>query len=120
MGVLVVDEHGRLTTWNLAAERLLGLTEREAVGQVLWTLHVPALKRSLLQRIRRHLSENRSLRQEDVLYQLPHGGRGAATLVVTPLSTTTQTNGAVILFEDTTRASSLHEENRALKDRLKK
>ncbi|WNG26794.1 PAS domain-containing protein [Cystobacter fuscus] len=120
VGVLVLDPHGKITTWNLAAERLLGLTEREAVGQVLWTLHVPALKRSLLQRIRRHVAENRSLRLEDVIYQLPHGGRGAATVIVTPLNNESHALGAVLLFEDTTRAAALAQENRELKERLRK
>ena len=119
-GVLVLDEEGRVTTWNLAAERLLGLTEREAMGQVLWTLRVPALKRSLQQRIRRSLAENRSLRQEDVLYELPHGGQGFATVVAAPLTGDSRTLGSVILFEDTTRSAALHQENRELKGRLKK
>ena len=46
VAVLVLDAQGRITTWNLAAERMLGLTEREAVGQTLWTLRIPALKRA--------------------------------------------------------------------------
>jgi two-component system, chemotaxis family, CheB/CheR fusion protein len=117
--VLVLDSDGRITTWNLAAERLLGLTERETVGQLLWALHVPALKRSLLLRLRRHLQENRSLRLEGIPYQLPHGGKGSATLVATPLVTDTQVLGSLILFEDTTRATALHEENRRLQEKLK-
>ncbi len=119
-GVLVLDANGYITTWNLAAERLLGLTEREAVGQVLWTLRIPALKRSLLLRVRKHLLDNRSLRMEDVSYQLPHGGRGCATLVTTPLILDAQVLGAIILFEDTTRLAALAQEALALKGRLKK
>ncbi|MDY7225845.1 CheR family methyltransferase [Hyalangium rubrum] len=119
-GVIVLDAQGRISTWNLAAERLLGLTEREAVGQVLWTLNVPALARAVQMRIRKHLSENRSLRQEEISYQLPHGGRGRATLVATPLIMDSTLLGAIILFEDTTRASALAQENRELKERLKK
>jgi two-component system, chemotaxis family, CheB/CheR fusion protein len=118
-GVLVLDATGTITTWNLAAERLLGLTEREAVGQVMWTLRIPALSRSLLSRIRKQLNANRSMRQEDVSYQLPHGGRGRATVVATPLVMDSQVIGAVILFEDTTRLGGLTQENRELKERLK-
>ncbi|MBZ4375329.1 PAS domain-containing protein [Corallococcus interemptor] len=117
--VLVLDGEGRITTWNLAAERLLGLTEREAVGQLLWSLHVPALQRTLLLKLRRHLQEKRSLRLEGIPYQLPHGGKGSATLVATPLITDTQVLGSIILFEDTTRASALLEENRLLQKKLK-
>ena len=119
-GVMVLDAEGRITTWNLAAERLLGLTERETMGQVLWTLHIPTLKRPLLQRLRRQLADNRSLRLEDVAYQLPHGGQGHATLVATPLVNDAHVIGAVILFEDTTRATALVQENRALKEKSKR
>ncbi|MHA7627749.1 CheR family methyltransferase [Corallococcus sp. M7] len=117
--VLVLDGDGRITTWNLAAERLLGLTERETVGQLLWSLHVPALKRALLLKLRRHLQEKRSLRMESIPYQLPHGGKGSATLVSTPLITDTHVLGSIILFEDTTRATALLEENRLLQEKLK-
>jgi two-component system CheB/CheR fusion protein len=120
VAVLVLDAQGRITTWNLAAERLLGLTEREAMGQVLWTLRIPALTRPLLQKLRKQLAENRSARQEGVGYQLPHGGRGQATVVATPLVTNTQVLGAVILFEDTTRVAALMQENRELKEQRKR
>ncbi|RYZ36835.1 MAG: PAS domain S-box protein [Myxococcaceae bacterium] len=113
--VLVLEGEGRITAWNLAAERLLGVTEREAMGQKLWSLHVPALKRPLIQKLRRHLQENRSLRLEGVPYELPHGGTGSATLVATPLVTETNVLGSIVLFEDTTRATALLEENRLLK-----
>ncbi|WP_224248623.1 CheR family methyltransferase [Hyalangium gracile] len=119
-GVVVLDASGRITAWNLAAERLMGLTEREAVGQLLWTLSIPALKRSLLTRIRKYLADNRSLRLEDVSYQLPHGGRGRAMLVVTPLVLGDQTLGSILLFEDTTRLAALTQEKRELKERLRK
>ena len=42
-GDAVLDVQGRITVWNVAAERLLGLTESEALGQSLWTLRVPAM-----------------------------------------------------------------------------
>ena len=119
VAVLVLDAQGRITTWNLAAERMLGLTEREAVGQTLWTLRIPALKRALLQRLRKQLAEGRSVRQENVSYQLLHGGQGHATVVATPLVTDAQVLGAVILFEDTTRVTALAQENRVLKERGK-
>ncbi|SEM48541.1 two-component system, chemotaxis family, CheB/CheR fusion protein [Stigmatella aurantiaca] len=118
-GVVVLSATGHITAWNLAAERLLGLTEREAIGQLLWTLRIPALSRSLLSRLHKNLAANHPLRQEMVRYQLPHGGRGHATLVATPLILDSQVLGAIILFEDTTRMSTLSQENREMKERLK-
>jgi two-component system CheB/CheR fusion protein len=120
-GVVVLDASGHITTWNLAAERLLGLTEREAMGQVLWTLRIPALSRALQLRLRKSLTHGQSLRMEDVSYQLlPHGGRGRVTVVATPLIMDANVLGAIILFEDTTRVAALAEENRELKGRRKR
>jgi PAS domain S-box-containing protein len=118
--VLVLDPNGRITTWNLAAERLLGITEREVVGQSLWTLSIPALKRPLIQRLRKSLLDHRSLRLEEVPYQLPHGGRGSATVVATPLISETTVLGFVILLEDTTRLTALQQEVREFKERPKR
>ncbi|WP_434386407.1 CheR family methyltransferase [Melittangium boletus] len=118
--VIVIDAEGKISTWNLSAERLLSLTEREAMGQVLWTLRIPALKRPLLQRLRRGVAENRATRHEAVPYQLPHGGRGFATLAVTPLTQNGASLGAVILFEDHTRSVGIEQENRKLKGLVRK
>lgn len=113
--VIVVDAGARITLWNLAAERLLGLTENEALGQVLWTLHVPALARAVLQKVRKALTSKLGLRLDDVEYQLPTGGFGWATVVAVPLIDGGAPLGAVILFEDGTRVASLVTEIARLK-----
>jgi two-component system CheB/CheR fusion protein len=109
--VVVIDAMGRVTSWNLAAERLLGLPESETVGQALWTLGIPALKRSLLQRIREAVTAGRALRLPQVEYELPTGGTGTATLAAIPLVESKMQLGAVVLFEDTTKALALAREN---------
>src|SRR5207248_10231355 len=83
--VVVLDAEGRITTWNLAAERLLGIAEGEAVGQTLWTLHVPALSRATMQRVRKTLADKRALRAEEIAYELPTGAPGTATLAAVPI-----------------------------------
>ncbi len=108
--VAVVNPQGRVTLWNLAAERLLGLTEGEALGQLLWTLHVPLVGRALLGRIRKNLSRRLALRVEDLTWERPGGGRGHAALAVVPLVHEDRELGAVIILEDTTRAVALAEE----------
>ena len=113
--VVVIDTAGRITAWNLAAERLLGLAESEALGQFLWNLHVPALNRSLVANVRKSIAAKRALRIDDVRYELATGGEGHATLAAVPLIDGTVVLGAVILFEDTTRASLLGSENLRLK-----
>jgi len=103
--VLVLDAAGRVTVWNLAAERLLGLTEGEAVGQVLWTLAVPALARGVLQKLRKSLMQGLALRNDLVAYELPTGGQGKAALSAVAITDGGAMVGAVIIFEDVTRAA---------------
>jgi two-component system CheB/CheR fusion protein len=105
--VVVLDQHGRITMWNLAAERLLGLPENEAVGQTFWTLHIPALGRSLIARIRKSLTQGNALRVDEVAYQLATGAHGYGNVAAVPLTDAGSNLGALILFEDTTRAVSL-------------
>jgi two-component system, chemotaxis family, CheB/CheR fusion protein len=114
--VIVVEGSGRITMWNLAAERLLGLTEGEAFGQVLWTLHVPALSRAVLARVRKALAQNLGTRSEEIAYELPNGGTGKATLAAVPILDGGAVLGAVLIFEDTTRMSTLVAENTRLKE----
>jgi two-component system CheB/CheR fusion protein len=110
-----VDAQGRITMWSLAAERLLGLAENEALGQVLWTLSVPAIPRQLLGRMRKALAQNLGNRTEEVKYELPSGGSGTATLIAVPIVDGGAGLGSVIIFEDTTRQTVLVAENEKLK-----
>src|SRR5205085_2983821 len=115
-GIIVVDESARITLWNLAAERLLGVTEAEAVGQVLWTLHVPSLNRGSLAKVRKSVSQNVSVRNEEVPYELPGGLQGKAMLSAVPIMDTGRPLGAVIIIEDVTRLANLAAENARLKE----
>jgi PAS domain S-box-containing protein len=117
--VVVIDPDGRVIMWNLAAERLLGIAESEAVGQTLWTLHVPALGRATLQRIRKTLADGRALRAEDVVYELPTGQSGHATLAAVPILDDKISRGAVLIFEDCTKQALLQEQLAAMKERVK-
>jgi two-component system CheB/CheR fusion protein len=108
--VVVLDPQGRITLWNLAAERLLGLTENEALGQLLWTLRIPVVGRALMKQVRRNLSRRLALRVEDLTYERGPGGRGHAALAAIPLVDEDRVLGGVVLLEDTTRAVQLAEE----------
>ncbi|HET9751795.1 MAG TPA: CheR family methyltransferase, partial [Myxococcales bacterium] len=113
--VVVLDQGGRVRVWNLAAERLLGISEDEALGQVLWTLQIPSLPRSALQKIRKALTHNGPLRAEQVSYTLPNGSEGRATVAAVPVVEGGKTVGAVIILDDITRLASLASEVAALK-----
>jgi two-component system CheB/CheR fusion protein len=98
--IAILDPHGRITLWNLAAQRLLGLVESEAIGQFIWNLRLRRLDRSLLGRIRRSLTKRLAFRAEEVEYNLPTGAKGYATVVALPLLDEEFDLGSVIIFED--------------------
>jgi two-component system CheB/CheR fusion protein len=113
--VVVLDEGGNVRVWNLAAERLLGIPEDEAVGRLLWTLRVPALPRPALQKMRKALAQGAPLRAEQISYELPNGSAGRAMLVAVPVLEAGRTLGSVVIIEDTTRLANLASELAALK-----
>lgn len=108
--IVVLDPHGRISLWNLAAERLLGLTEAEAIGQLLWTLRIPIVTREMAKRIRRSLQKKLAWRADDVTYERAGGGLGHVALSAVPLVEEGTVLGAVVILEDTTRAVVLAEE----------
>jgi two-component system CheB/CheR fusion protein len=115
--VIVLNSDGRITHWNIAAERLLGLAEAEALGQTFWTLRIPALRRNVTIRIRKALREDRAFRDAEMAYDLPTGGRGLANVAALPLLEGKNSMGAVIIFEDMTRFVKAAE--RRVREKLK-
>src|SRR5207253_4753806 len=113
--VILLDANGRITMWNLAAERLLGVPEDEAVGQLLWTLNIPALGKGVLQKMRRALGQQTPLRAERVAYQLANGTEGWASVAAIPVLDGGSALGSVIMFEDVTRMANLSAEIATLK-----
>jgi two-component system CheB/CheR fusion protein len=113
--VVVLDGKGRVQLWNLAAERLLGLTEDEATGSAFWMLHVPALSRPVVIRLKKAMAGNRPLRAEEIDYELPSGSKGRARLTAVPIADDGESLGSVIIFEDTTRLAKAAAELAALK-----
>jgi two-component system CheB/CheR fusion protein len=114
--VIVLEGSGKVIVWNLAAERLLGLTEGEALGQVLWTLHIPALNRGVLAKVRKAIGQHLGTRTEELAYELPNGGAGKAMLVAVPILDGGAPLGAVLMFEDTTRMAALQVEIARLRE----
>jgi two-component system CheB/CheR fusion protein len=108
--VIVLDPQGRITLWNLAAERLLGLTESEALGQLLWTLRIPVVGRTLVKQIRQRLGKRLAVREEDLTYERAGGKTGHASVAAIPLVDEDRLLGGVVIVEDTTRAVALAEE----------
>jgi two-component system, chemotaxis family, CheB/CheR fusion protein len=108
--VVVVAPEGRILLWNLAAERLLGLTEAEAVGQVLWTLRIAIVAKALMKQLRKNVEGRLPQRVDDISYERPGGAVGHVALALVPLVDDGRGIGAVLLLEDTTRAVLAAEE----------
>jgi len=113
--VVMLDGSGRVKMWNLAAERLLGIPEDEALGQLLWSLHIPALSRGVLQKMRKSIGQGAPLRAEQISYQLANGSEGQATVAAVPIVDGGTALGSVIIFEDATRMANLAAELAAFK-----
>lgn len=113
--IVLLDARGRITTWNLAAERLFGILEREALGQLLWTMDVPALKKPVLAAMRKAFASRKSLRMSDLSYATPMGGVGTANLSAISLTDGGSDLGGLVIVEDTTRMTTLAEEVKRLK-----
>jgi two-component system, chemotaxis family, CheB/CheR fusion protein len=113
--VILLDRNGRIAMWNLAAERLLGIPEDEAVGQLLWTLHIPAVGRGFFQKIRKCVTQNAPLRAEHLSYELPNGSQGRAVVMAIPIVDDGAVLGSVVVFEDATKLANLAAEVAALK-----
>ena len=113
-GVIVLDTKGRIQLWNLAAERMLGVSEHEAIEQNLWTLHMPSLSRAFVARLRKAVGQSQTLREE-AEYELPNGAKGHANVAAVPIVEDGVAMGAVILLDDSTRLRSLTSELLRLK-----
>jgi len=113
---VVLDASGRIKMWNLAAERLMGIGEDEALGQLLWNMQLPGLGKTVLQRLRKSLQQKAPMRVAELGYELPNGSQGQAAVNSVPILDDGNVLGAVIIIEDITRLSTLSAELATLKD----
>ncbi|MCX7926278.1 MAG: GAF domain-containing protein [Fimbriimonadales bacterium] len=108
-GMFTVDETGRITTWNRAAQQILGFSGRESVGRhfrkVLGQARCPIMGTACndLQNAIEQVLQGGGTRH---LYKIPAHTNGETRILncsISPLLThNRQTQGAVVLFEDIT------------------
>ncbi|MCS7209575.1 MAG: GAF domain-containing protein [Fimbriimonadales bacterium] len=108
-GMFTVDETGQITTWNRAAQQILGFAARESVGrpyrEVLGDARCP-ISTTRCQELQEAIEQVLQEAGSKHLYKIP-AQVGAETRVlncaISPLLTRgRQTQGAVVLFEDIT------------------
>ncbi|WP_303902962.1 chemotaxis protein CheB [Thiohalomonas denitrificans] len=96
--IAVVELDGRIVSWNRAAERLYGYTEREAMDMSIFELFVNDAQRALRDALARAglESEDQQLR---LCHLTRHGDRHTVDLTLSPLRSDSDTPAAVITAE---------------------
>jgi PAS domain S-box-containing protein len=108
-GMFTVDESGQITTWNRAAQRILGFSGRESVGrhyrEVLEQARCP-IENAACRELQNAIEQVLQGANTRFLYKIPVQFNGETRVVncsISPLLTRgRQTQGAVVLFEDIT------------------
>lgn len=109
-GLLAIDEEGRITTFNSAAEKMTGITAREALGRRVEEVLDVRLSLPLLQTLER----GQPISDEEVEVQV--GNRTSYlccnTARMEPLETgkETEERGAIMVLSDVTRLKKLERE----------
>lgn len=113
-GMFTVEENGVITTWNLAAQQILGFSARESVGrhyrEVLEGERCPIVNSQCreLQNAIEQVLQGEHLRNLYKLTAQTGNERRVLNASVSPLLTRgRQTQGAVVLFEDITEYLNL-------------
>jgi len=107
-GVIVVDGHDRITTFNRTAERITGLAESECRGKTLDEVFDIDLFARLVERVR-DADSAAPVFQESVLN--PHGPGLRVRVAASPVKDTQGTRiGTILLMEDITELKRLEEE----------
>lgn len=108
-GMFTVDETGQITTWNRAAQRILGFSGRESVGrhyrEVLEQARCP-IENTACHELQQAIEQVLQGANARSLYKIPvqlNGETRVVNCAISPLLTRgRQTQGAVVLFEDIT------------------
>jgi PAS domain S-box-containing protein len=117
----IISKHldGRITSWNQAAERLLGYTETEIVGKSIMTIIPPELheeERHILERLRR----GERIEHFDTIRLTKHGRLIEVSLTISPLKDSEgEVVGASKIMRDIRRRRDLErrlQEEHRLKD----
>ena len=121
-GVFAVDTGGRVTFVNKEAERLLGWSQAELLGQHIFDLTQPRgpdgkLLQSWESRKRPPGFEGEPFRAESVLFSTQSGGTIPVALVAAPLYSGGKAIGSVAVFRDIREQIRHHEELEQARDK---
>ena len=80
-----VDQDGRVTSWNGAAERTFGVDNENAVGQLLVDLRMEWDHATVASRIAECRAENRLVRIDEMRFKRPDGTEGFLGITLNPV-----------------------------------
>jgi two-component system CheB/CheR fusion protein len=101
--IIVLDQDGRVVTWNKGAERIFGYGEHEMTGQPLTPLYLPEERASNEPAIERHRAQNEGRAEDERWYVHKNGKRLYCSGVTTPVSSESFSGFAKIVRDLTQR-----------------
>ncbi len=104
--IISLDRGNRITQWNLAAEKTLGIPATDILGRPFQECGIPWDQDRLLEAILECQSERQPKRLDDVLFKRPDGKDGFLGITITPLNGTGNP-GMLILGADITERKIL-------------
>ncbi len=115
-GIITTDDEDRIETFNLAAERLFGVSREESLGRLVWEVLPPLLDdfHGVFQRVR----HERTPRVFEVEAELPQRGAISLTFQIAPLRSTDEANearGVALVLTDVTEIKRRNAQLRTVK-----
>jgi len=106
-----VDEHGRITQWNAAAEETFGMASAQAVGRPFSECGIKWDQAEIEQSIAACLAQGRPLHLDDAPFKRPDGTNGFLGVNVSPINGDNgQGSGFLLLGRDITKRLALEQQ----------
>ncbi len=111
--VIAVDENGRVTQWNAAAEEMLGLAEADVIGKPLDECDIPWDSTEPTEMMAACRNSDTSVRLDEIRFTRPDKTTGMLGLVISPMTDESgQHTGSVLFADDVTERRAIEEELR--------
>lgn len=106
-GVIAIDTHGRITTYNPNAEKIMGVPHDEVIGK-----NIQKLGSVFADILLRTVEENKTISRYEVSHPLTKVPLGISTTMLRDENN--QRNGAIMVFTDLKESKELEAKTRAL------
>jgi adenylate cyclase len=110
-GVITTDTHGMIVALNRAAERILAVNETEAKGRP-YAKALPNLGQAIAPLVHTVKQRHIESAEQELELEIPHRGRIALRLHISPLSRNGHVSGVAIILDDLTEHRQLEQQAR--------